>query len=727
MDIYRKAGLFIEQHTIAKPSEISESEDELLEAYANFQEIFSPEKIKSIPAESLANSFMSIQDRISLLDKTFNERVTVDENIRSAILTACEVFEKAKLSNLDDYIALDDRLAELTGTVYQLPLIYKYLAIIFKNKLSPCYNEVVQVHILNCCSILPHEKVYVRGGQLVLMSNHACMLSDIFNKLALSYFGGIKNFCKIDITNEQFDMFKVFKDKSIVAVPFKETGDLNAYAQNGQINVNMLSDNLTKLFNNNTQQAQIKLHEIMSFWNANIDTIFVVMNKGSIVAFADCIGNYHFGNDNYFAHIKPVLWKRILEGYNYLPVRDEGANLISHTFKDKLNVLFLYQQYIDIFELPDAVSSSSVRIHPLNQILYGASGSGKTYTTTEIAMAIVENRPLVLNAVRDEKEEHKFRVKYESFLENYQITFIAFHENYTYKEFIETLNPDYSPKDGLLKKMADRALTNADKNYVLIIDEINRVNISKVFGEAFALIDPDKRRGESNTIYATLASGENLFIPKNLYIVATINTVDKTLPQIDPTLRRRFEFVEILPNENLIKDEILKYVFINLNDTLYKIFSSSEILIGHSYFMDKTSQDLVSIFNTNIIPLMYDFFPGDTEKIKQIIQFSAGNYIALSDNRFGRMKAIPLTNQQPAQPAPTAQTAQPQPTQQPTQEQPPQQPQQPQHQEEQPPQDPQSPQEQPPQSDGSTPGYHQTGNGKGPGGDDGEVPPYQQQ
>ena len=267
-------------------------------------------------------------------------------------------------------------------------------------------------------------------------------------------------------------------------------------------------------------------------------------------------------------------------------------------------------------------------------ILQGSPGTGKTYSSSEIAVKLIDE-----NAPSDRAELMK---RYKELVNKEQIFFTTFHQSMDYEEFVEGIKPKtengnitYELEDGVFKKACKSAESKSNK-VVLIIDEINRGNISKIFGELITLLETDKRKGKENEIEAILPySKEKFSVPDNLYIIGTMNTADRSIGYVDYALRRRFAFITIKADISAIEkyyndnknsdckdnaislfEKIEKLIKENIN----KEFEADDIMIGHSYFMAQNLEELQNKLDYEIKPLLLEYLKDGIFKLNDNIK-----------------------------------------------------------------------------------------------------------
>lgn len=264
-----------------------------------------------------------------------------------------------------------------------------------------------------------------------------------------------------------------------------------------------------------------------------------------------------------------------------------------------------------------------------NIILQGAPGTGKTYNTAAIALDVLGIKDVDLT------DHATVMKKYEELQDNC-IFFTTFHQSLDYEDFVEGLKPrvqtnsvgenigvTYEPEDGIFKRACNAVKT--DTPVVLIIDEINRGNISKIFGELITLLESDKRDKGNHPIKVILPYSKTFFsVPSNLYIIGTMNTTDRSTGTLDYALRRRFAFVTLQSNLDVIEkhydqlnNQELKTKAVRLFNEIKSFimspkrhcgdFSIDDLMIGHSYFMASSENELANKVEYEILPLIAEY------------------------------------------------------------------------------------------------------------------------
>lgn len=364
--------------------------------------------------------------------------------------------------------------------------------------------------------------------------------------------------------------------------------------------------------------------------------------------------NSGYEYDEKLRHTLPVKWiskeVREIEGINYLGTLTKIKN-------EKILDIILNNTNLP-HELQENIS---IEVDELNEdnknfILYGPPGTGKTYNVINKALEIID--PEGYLEMAEDNNREAILNQYKELVDKGEVAFCTFHQSYGYEEFIEGLKSDgkgnFVTEDGILKRIAynaayeglkdeykedevryddkklkvnnyinkEKAFKEA-KKFVLIIDEINRGNISKIFGELITLLEEDKRIGTSNQIVVNLPyTKEKFSLPNNLYIIGTMNTSDKSIAQIDIALRRRFIFEEMMPDYEVL-DEIdgieLDKLLIEINERI-EFLLDRDHLIGHAYFVNCNSYlDIINVVINKIIPLLQEYFYGDNERVGMIL------------------------------------------------------------------------------------------------------------
>lgn len=251
---------------------------------------------------------------------------------------------------------------------------------------------------------------------------------------------------------------------------------------------------------------------------------------------------------------------------------------------------------------------AGVLLNKQNIILQGAPGVGKTFAARRLAWSVM-----------GEKDDSR-------------IEFVQFHQNYSYEDFMMGYKPSgdgFELKYGIFYRFCQKAANQPDKPFFFIIDEINRGNMSKIFGELLMLIEKDYRGTKATLAY----NGMSFSVPKNLYIIGMMNTADRSLAMIDYALRRRFSFFDVEPGfdsqgflayQNSLNNDTLNELIAKVKDLNNEIALDKSLgkgfCIGHSYFCGRsncTEEWLHAVVDYDILPMLREYWFDETNKLQR--------------------------------------------------------------------------------------------------------------
>lgn len=423
-------------------------------------------------------------------------------------------------------------------------------------------------------------------------------------------------------------------EESKMYLGWGEVGDLSQYSNRDEIIAKMKdiygSD---KAYRNDS----LATWEFLSKMKIG-DIVYAKKGLSLIIGKGVVTGEYSYDENEDFPHIRNVQWDIIgewsvgkrqlvmktltditkypdyVEELNQLVQKDVVVSTESPDVEEmsKLTSKYSKQDFLDevFMEEKDYERLSHLLLSKKNIILQGAPGVGKTFSAKRLAYSIM-----------GEKDENR-------------ICLIQFHQNYSYEDFIMGYKPmedSFYLRKGVFYEFCSLAKENPDKEYFFIIDEINRGNLSKIFGELLMLIEKDYRGDKMTLAY----SGEQFYVPSNLYIIGMMNTADRSLAMIDYALRRRFSFFELKPGFDSVgfkkcQGKLLNKKYDKLVEQvkeLNKRICDDDSLgcgfeIGHSYLCYKDKSEVTddwmsAIVNYDIVPMLQEYWFDNKSKVEE--------------------------------------------------------------------------------------------------------------
>ena len=601
--IYQQAANLVIEYPNSHAVKFDTSKDEIISLLNEFKEKFSPEVLKSLSDDDLLSYIFLTADgnNDSLcyhlefnpkLKRTFGsisggssfkfglfqrqedgkwttgapkspqilsteDALQLGKTIRDNLVNACEMIQSKTLDSVEDYEKLDDDLNALMGKFASYAWVQKYFHMIFPDKFIGWYVADWLKHILFGFGINPSEKYYGMNGQLALIKKRTSYMSPDFQDICYAMFGEIRHFYRLGSSDESKHYAEKWREEGIVAIGWREIGDLLNFIKNGTLDRDKVAEALLlHYYQNDKKTASRKAGELKAFYETSASSVMTVMDGAQLIAFVDGLSPYFYNATEDMAHQKSGIWHSPFDESDRLP-EDEGYLTSCYEIKKPENLLFLYKKYyefqnsgksvnIDNMFIPIIFQTGYQSSFERNRIIFGAPGTGKSFKLN------CEKDALLADGGEYER--------------------VTFHPDYSYANFVGTYKPvpckDSDGKDAITYsyvpgpfmrtyvKSLRNSRTDAPKPFLLIIEEINRANVAAVFGDVFQLLD----RGDDEVSEYPIQASEDIKrylagelggnpddyseirIPDNMFIWATMNSADQGVFPMDTAFKRRWDF-----------------------------------------------------------------------------------------------------------------------------------------------------------------------------------------
>jgi 5-methylcytosine-specific restriction protein B len=443
----------------------------------------------------------------------------------------------------------------------------------------------------------------------------------------------------------------LMRDGAFVSIGWHDVvPDLTSYVGQDRNDIkNQIRDWLLPRWPSNPSMATRKAGEILNFARAIAEHDFVLAVEGQkVLGVGRVSGPYEYDPELDFPHKRPVEWL-LLDDWQ-MPVTEGPRTTVFELGRNADNLLEIERRVFHRGPIPASAGQSSpgvsnitVPLPPLDPlaaridsilhrkgqiVLYGPPGTGKTFHARRVAYELAARYNFrkcsadLSNSERAELEGNADAVR-----------LCTFHPGYGYEDFVEGLRPKtvdsqmvFEPRNGLFKLMCEAAANSPSRKFFLIVDEINRGDVPRIFGELITVIEHDKR-----TVPITLPiTGLPFSVPTNVFLIGTMNTADRSISLLDAALRRRFGFIELMPDSAQLGSQRIGELPLGawldaLNMRLRKNLKrdARNLQIGHAYLMGVASiAEFARVLRDELIPLLEEYCYEDFEALRNILNAS---------------------------------------------------------------------------------------------------------
>jgi 5-methylcytosine-specific restriction protein B len=600
----------------------------------------------------LAQRVLSVEEAVAFARKQRDELVSGAEQL--GILDTADTSDVA-------YSELQAAMQRAAPTLSGAGWAHKYWFLISPDRLddyhSPRYQRFHLIKLLQ----MPPDKVGILdlwaprfncAGRFISAAHQLGVPVSTLNTILNRRDGGIHRYWKVGTTGGSGggSYWNEMRSGSFVSIGWREqVPDLSqTIGLDRAAARNVIRNWLQPLYADTPNVATRKAGEILHFAQDMAETDFVLACEGqTVLGVGRVIGQYEFDGSLDFPHKRPVEWL-LLDSWR-MPDSEGPRTTVYELGKSTANLLaleeLLFQRHGAVVSTPsDLTPEAEPRSLPLldpvtariesilkrkgQVVLYGPPGTGKTYRALSAANELAARGTFQKRFNDLSSSERAALGQTDGF-----VRVCTFHPGWGYEDFVEGLRPKttngqmtFEPRDGVFKRLCLDAARQPNRGFYLVVDEINRGDLPRIFGELLTTIELDKRDKQ-----ITLPVTGSLFaVPRNVFLIGTMNTADRSISLIDTALRRRFGFVELMPDSSLLAGRkagglILGAWLDALNARLRKKLKrdSRNLQIGHAYLMPTppiaSVAEFARVLRDEIIPLLEEYCYDDFGALKEIL------------------------------------------------------------------------------------------------------------
>ncbi|HEY5004599.1 MAG TPA: AAA family ATPase [Ktedonobacteraceae bacterium] len=587
------------------------------------------------------------------VELSVEQAVELARQHRDQLIKGAELLERLPDNGSDEqYAQLQLDMQRVAPLVYDTAWGHKYFSLLYPEKLDDFHNpDYARFHLIKMLQLPPQsEGRYVCAGRYVAIAQRLEMPLHVLSTLLNERDGrNLHSYWRIGTAKfhegkiQPREYWPQMRDGNFCAIGWPDVGDLSSITRDGAGKQNIRAAIQQQYPDYIPTVAGKAANQLFDFRHTiDIGDLVLASDGATVLGIGRVTGEYRYNSADDYPHQRPVEWLSLDEWkqVDTIPAI-EGQLTTVYKMKKPLNLIEAEKHVIDAeitkTALPILTGIMS-RIQTVLErkgqvILYGPPGTGKTYWAERAANELAA-RSCFNRTFGSLTNEQKTKIQGDTNTSHGNVRVCCFHPAYGYEDFLEGLRPEatsshmqFVPRSGIFKQLCLDASAAPQENFYLIIDELNRGDVPRIFGELLTVLEKDKRH---KPIILPLTQ-EPFHVPLNVFIIGTMNTADRSIALLDTALRRRFGFIELMPaSERLNKAETggipLGPWLDALNSRIrqYVGRDARNLQIGHAYLMEKGQPiadltTLARIVQDDILPLLEEYCYEDYGRLEQIL------------------------------------------------------------------------------------------------------------